>query len=112
MTVAPSSTTDRICLRYTSSVTLVPCADQPGDLLDRHPVVGQQGHEAVPQFARGPGRRSCRRVLVASGDTTRQQISGGGLIWGRSNDSQPSQFDEAVFVQLVGQRIESPEIRR
>ena len=29
-------------------------ADQPGDLLDGDPVVGEQGHEAVPQLARCP----------------------------------------------------------
>ena len=29
-------------------------ADQAGDVLDRHAVIGQQRHEAVPQLARCP----------------------------------------------------------
>ena len=69
------------------------------------------GRAASGRSPRGARLQSCapralgeaiERILVASGDTARQQISGGGLTWGRGNDSQPSKFGEAMFVQLVG----------
>jgi hypothetical protein len=42
----------------------------------------------------------------------RQQVSGGGLAWRRSNDSQASELGEVVLAQSVGERVEGPQIRR
>ena len=55
--LVPRVSTGRSSLRYTSSVMRVLAWPEMGDVLDGHPLAGQQRYKAVAEFSRCPGHR-------------------------------------------------------